>query len=195
MTWCYSPRVPFTPTTYSPLRTERALLRTMTLDDVDAVHAYQSDPEVCRYMLYEPRTRDEVAQKIEQWQHHARLAEDGDDLELAIDVDEVGVVGHMYFKLVSVNDQTAEIGWALHRDHQGRGYATEGARALLDYAFGTLGLHRVRAELDPRNDASVALCHRLGMRHEAHFVEDMWLKGEWADSGIYAILDREWVTP
>jgi RimJ/RimL family protein N-acetyltransferase len=184
--------VPFTPASYAPIRTERAVLRTMTLDDVDAVHAYQSDPEVCRYMLYEPRTRDEVAEKIGQWQHHGRLAEDGDDLELAIDVDGLGVVGHAYFKLVSVADLTAEIGWALHRDHQGRGYAGEAARALLGYAFDTLGLHRVKAELDPRNEASVALCLRLGMRHEAHFVEDMWFKGAWGGTGVYAILEREW---
>jgi aminoglycoside 6'-N-acetyltransferase len=50
----------------------------------------------------------------------------------------------------------------------------------------------VRAELDPRNDASVALCRRLGKREEAHFVEDLWFKGAWGDTGIYAMLDREW---
>ena len=182
----------FTPVDYEPIRTERILLRTITTDDVDAIHAYQSDPEVCRYMLYEPRTKQEVAAKIAQWQHHRRLEHDGDDLELAIDADGLGVIGHLYFKLVSVADLTAEIGWALTRAHQGKGYAFEGARALLAYAFDSLGLHRVKAELDPRNDASVALCKRLGMRREAHFVEDMWFKGAWGDTGVYAILDREW---
>jgi RimJ/RimL family protein N-acetyltransferase len=184
--------VPFAPTEFSPLRTARATLRTMTPADVDAVHAYQSDPEVCRYQLYEPRTRDEVLSNLTKWQHHGRLAEDGDDLELAIDADGLGLVGHVYFKLVSVDDLTAEIGWALHRDHQGKGFATEAATALLDYAFGPLALHRVKAELDPRNTASIALCGRLGMREEAHFVEDLWFKGAWGDTGVYAILDREW---
>lgn len=188
----YPGRVPFTPTQYSPLRTARTTLRIMTPDDVDAVHAYQSDPDVCRYMLYEPRTREQVAAKIAEWQHMARLAQDGDDLELAIDADGLGVIGHVYFKLVSTEDLSAEIGWAIATPYQGRGYAKEGASALLDYAFGPLGLHRVKAELDPRNAGSVGLCLSLGMRHEAHFVEDMWLKGEWSDSGIYAILDREW---
>lgn len=164
----------------------------MTLDDVDAVHAYQSDPEVCRFMLYEPRTRDEVERKIAEWLGQGRLEKDGDDLELAIDVDGAGVVGHVYFKLISVADLSGEIGWALHRDHQGRGYAAEAATAILDYAFGTLGLHRVRAELDARNGASAGLCERLGMRREALFVEDMWFKGDWSDSLIYAVLDREW---
>jgi aminoglycoside 6'-N-acetyltransferase len=63
---------------------------------------------------------------------------------------------------------------------------------MIDAAFGEIGLHRVYAELDPRNEASVALCLRLGMRHEAHFVEHMWSKGEWTDTGIYAVLEREW---
>ncbi len=63
---------------------------------------------------------------------------------------------------------------------------------MLTYAFTTLGLHRVTAELDPRNDDSVALCKRLGMREEAYFVEHMWFKGEWGDTGVYAILASEW---
>jgi RimJ/RimL family protein N-acetyltransferase len=80
----------------------------------------------------------------------------------------------------------------MHPDFTGRGYASEAARAVLELAFSTLGLHRVFAELDPRNDASIALALRLGMREEAHFVQDMWFKGAWADTGIYAILAEEW---
>ena len=63
---------------------------------------------------------------------------------------------------------------------------------MLGIAFDTMGLHRVIAELDPRNTPSVALCLRLGMRHEAHFVEEMMFKGQWADTGVYAILARQW---
>ena len=87
---------------------------------------------------------------------------------------------------------TAEIGWLVGPAFQGRGYAREAAAMLLDLAFGELGLHRVIAELDPRNTASVRVCERLGMRKEGHFVEQMWLKDEWTDTGSYAILDREW---
>ena len=50
----------------------------------------------------------------------------------------------------------------------------------------------MKAELDPRNTASIALCKRLGMREEAYFVEEMMFKGEWGDTGVYAILEREW---
>lgn len=186
----------YVPHEYAPLRTERMLLRTMTAADVDDVHAYQSLPEVCRFMLYEPRTREVVAAKIAEWAGMGRLARAGDDLELALQLtsgESAGrVIGHVYFKLVSTEDLTGEIGWALHPDFSGQGYATEAASAVLDYAFGELGLHRVVAELDPRNTASVALCLRLGMREEALFREHLWFKGEWGDTGVYAILAPEW---
>ena len=92
----------------------------------------------------------------------------------------------------SVENRGAEIGWTLHPDFFGHGYAAEAARAILELAFGELGMHRVKAELDPRNDASIALCRRLGMREEAHFVENLWLGDEWGSTGIHAILAREW---
>jgi aminoglycoside 6'-N-acetyltransferase len=175
-----------------PLRTERLTLRVMTEADVDDVHAFQSDPEVVRYQLYEPRSREEVAEKSAEWRTATRLQNNDDYLQPAMQLDDGRVIGLLYFKLTSVEDLTGEIGWALHRDFHGQGYAFEAASAMLDVAFGPLGLHRVYAELDPRNLASVRLCERLGMRHEAHFVEHMMFKGDWADTGIYAILDREW---
>ena len=174
-----------------PLVTERLTLRLLHRDDVDAVYGWMSDPEVVRYQLYEPRSRETVAEKVAEYGASTTLAVDGDYIQPAIVVDGV-VAGAMYFKLASVDDLTAEIGWALARGFQGRGYANEASSALLDLAFGPLGLHRVFAELDPRNAGSVALCLRLGMRHEAHFVEHMAFKGEWADTDIYGVLDREW---
>ncbi|MDJ0334047.1 GNAT family protein [Salinibacterium sp. G-O1] len=182
---------------FAAISTPRLLLRAMTSGDVDDVHAYMSNPDVCRFLLHEPRSRETVALKIEEWSTMGRLAVPGDDLQLAMefttDDPEAGrVIGHTYFKLTSVDDVTAEIGWTLHPGFEGKGYATEAAAAMLAYAFTTLGLNRVYAELDPRNIASVALCGRLGMREEAHFREHMWLKGEWSDTGIHAILRSEW---
>jgi RimJ/RimL family protein N-acetyltransferase len=175
-----------------PIRTERLTLRLHVAADVDDVHAYQSDPEVTRYQLYDPRTAEVITQKLVEWGAATTLKNNNDYLQLAIDL-ESRIIGSLYFVLKRIQDGVAEIGWALHRDYQGKGYAFEAASAVLELAFATLGLHRVAAELDPRNDASVALCLRLGMRHEAHFVEDMMFKGDWADTGVYAILAREWL--
>ena len=63
---------------------------------------------------------------------------------------------------------------------------------LLALAFDDLGAHRVMGRLDARNTASARVLGRLGMRLEAHLVEDEWFKGEWSSTLVYAILDREW---
>jgi RimJ/RimL family protein N-acetyltransferase len=179
------------PYAFKPLRTERLLLRTTTGADVDAIHAYQSREDVCRYLPYEPRTRDEVAEKVAQFSAATTLAADGDYWQIAIDRGG-RVIGDVYFTVKSIVNATAEVGWSLHPDHHGQGYMSEAAGAVLGIAFGELGVHRVMAQLDPRNHASIALCRRLGMREEAYHVEDLWFKGAWGDTGVYAILEREW---
>jgi RimJ/RimL family protein N-acetyltransferase len=177
-----------------PLRTSRLVLRTMTTDDVDDIHAYQSRADVCRYLTFEPRSRDEVAAKVTQYSTALALAGDGDYWQLAIErAGQSGrVIGDLYFTIKSMTSAAGEIGWTLHPGFTGHGYMTEAAGTLLDIAFDRLGLHRVSAELDPRNSASLSLCERLAMRKEAHFVENLWFKGGWGDTVIYAILDREW---
>jgi len=179
-----------------PIPTERLTLRLMTGADVDDVFAYQSREDVCEYLLHGPRSRDEVAEWVQKYSAATRLAQDDDWIEPAIELvmpdGARRVIGHMYLNLASVENLGAEIGWTLHPDFFGQGYASEAATAILDLAFGELGLHRVRAELDPRNDASIALCRRLGMREEALFVKNMMFKGDWADTGVHAILDTEW---
>lgn len=181
------------PWDFTRLVGERVTLEPLRDDDLEPLYAMQSDPEVCRYLLYEPRTREQVEEVLARDAGRTRLAEPDDYLQPAIRDEHGRFVGTMYLVLKSVDDRTAEIGWILLPDAQGRGYAAEAARLLLDFCFEQLELHRVYAELDPRNTASVALCERLGMRHEGHFVEDMFLKGEWTDTGRYAVLEREWL--
>jgi RimJ/RimL family protein N-acetyltransferase len=179
-----------------PIHTERLTLRLMTPADADDVFAYQSREDVCEYLLHEPRTHDEVDTWVAKYGAATELAKDGDWIEPAIELAMPDgtrrVIGHMYLTIASLENRGAEIGWTLHPDFFGHGYASEAAKAILELAFGELGLHRVRAELDPRNDASIALCRRLGMREEAHFVQDLFFKGAWGDTGVYAILDQEW---
>jgi RimJ/RimL family protein N-acetyltransferase len=190
-----APNLPFT--FGEPIVTERLVLRLMTAADVDDVHAYQSREDVAQYQLFEPRSRDEVATKVEELAAARTLATDGDFLQLALELPTSDgargrVIGDSFFHLASVENSRAEIGWTLHPDFMSLGYATEAAEAVLELAFDRLRLHRVYAELDPRNDPSVRLCRRLGMREEAYFVADLWFKGGWADTGLYAILDSEW---
>jgi RimJ/RimL family protein N-acetyltransferase len=93
----------------------------------------------------------------------------------------------------SAEHRTAEVGFVFHPDHHGRGYATEAATELLRLAFDQAELHRVYPRCDARNGASAAVLRRLGMRQEAHLVENELFKGEWSDELVFALLRREWL--
>lgn len=174
-----------------PLRTERLTLRPFRLADLDDVHAYQSRSDVCAYLPFEPLSRDSASARLRDLAARTWIGADGDFVILAAEF-EGRVVGDLTVKVRSLPRRQAEIGWVLHPDYQGRGLALEAASALLDRCFGSMGMHRVCAELDPRNVRSARLCRRLGMRQEAHFVHDAWFRGAWADTAVYAILDVEW---
>ena len=98
----------------------------------------------------------------------------------------------MILHWLSREHAVAEIGYIVHPDHAGHGYATEATRPLLAVAFDALGLHRVIGRVEPRNIASARVLEKLGMRCEAHLVENEFVKDEWQSELVYAILDREW---
>lgn len=99
---------------------------------------------------------------------------------------------------MSAVHRAADIGYTFLPQYQGRGFAAEAATAMVDLAFARLGAHRVTGRNDARNnarnDASAAVLERLGMRLEAHLIENEWVKGEWTDESIYAVLAVEWAS-
>ena len=101
-------------------------------------------------------------------------------------------MGEFVLILRSVEHRGGELGYVLHPDFQGRGLATEGARHMLGIAFDKLRLHRVIARIDARNPASAGVLRKLGMRHEAHLVQNELFKGEWGDEDDFAMLRSEW---
>lgn len=176
-----------------PLRTERLLLRPMSDDDFDDLYAFQSDPDVTRYVLYDARSRDDMRAALAAKKRDTALLRDGDALSLAVTVPpEPTVIGEVNLFLRSVANRMAEIGYVFHPAYHGHGYAREAAREMLRVGFEDLRMHRMTAVCDARNTASWRLMEKLGMRREAHFVENEFLKGEWTDELVYAMLDREW---
>jgi len=176
-----------------PLRTDRLFLRPFIRGDVDAVHAYRSREDVARYLLDGPLSRDECAMAVQQRIGEVALRDDGDRIVLAVDLaEEDALIGEISLILRDLDAGQAELGWIFDPLHQGRGYATEAAAAMLDLAFGEADLHRVYARCDARNVPSWRLMQRLGMRREAHFREHARFKGGWDEEFYYAILQREW---
>ena len=124
-----------------PLHTERLLIRPLEPGDVDALHAYQSRPDVCRYVPYEPRSREVVAERLaDPEKTRAALEEPGQVLDLAIVRKDTGaVIGDVLLFWHSAEHRSGEVGYALHPDHAGHGYATEAAAAMLELGFDGLG--------------------------------------------------------
>jgi RimJ/RimL family protein N-acetyltransferase len=174
-----------------PLSTDRLALRAWTTDDLDALHDIQSRPEVTRYLLYDVRDRDQVRDLLAE-----RIRADGpgrDAVDLAVVRRDTGtVIGDVVLFLRSREHRQGEIGYLFHPDHGGRGYATEAAGALLRLGFARYGLHRIVGRIDARNTRSAGVLERLGMRREAHFLQNEFIKGEWTDEVVYAMLEDEW---
>jgi RimJ/RimL family protein N-acetyltransferase len=176
-----------------PVRTERLVLRPYSAADVDALYSYHRLPEVARYLETEPRSRAEVQAVVAQRISARVLTAEGQALCLVAELAEGGgVVGDCVLFWRSRANQRGEIGYIFDPAYQGRGLATEAAGALLRLGFEGLGLHRIVARCDARNTASARVMERVGMRREAHFVQNDFLKGEWTDELIYAILRGEW---
>ena len=176
-----------------PLETARLVLRPIdAVDDVDAIHAYASREDVCRYIPWTPRTRDEVVEWLPR-RNATTIPEPGNAASLAVTLRESGeLIGDVMLIWPSGEHRGAELGYVINPDHAGHGYATEAGRALLGMAFDRLGMHRMAARTDARNLASQAVLRRLGMWQEAVLVENEWFKGEWTTEVDFAILRREW---
>ncbi|GLY83431.1 GNAT family N-acetyltransferase [Actinoallomurus iriomotensis] len=184
----------------SPVRTGRLVLRPIRAQDADDIDAYQRLPEVVAYLPWPLRDREASREHTELRARQRTLAGDGDAVALAIVLPgepSLGgggdrVIGDLTFILTSAAHAQVAVGWVLHPDFQGRGYAREAAMALLDLAAG-LGAHRIAATVDAANEQSLALCERLGMRKEATFHHDRHDRTGWRDTVIYALTRAEWL--
>ncbi|GAB3952965.1 GNAT family protein [Kribbella albertanoniae] len=178
-----------------PLRTERLDLRAHRQDDLDDLLAFHSNPDIVRYVPWPVRDREQTRVALEAKLTQDRLTEEGQWLVLAIELRETGtVIGEVLLKWASEASRQGEIGYALHADYHGKGYASEAAREILRLGFEELGLHRIVAVLDDRNTASAQLLERLGMRREAHLLQALWFKDEWSNELVYALLKDEWLS-
>ena len=87
----------------------------------------------------------------------------------------------------------AYLGYWMSEDAQGRGYVTEALRAVLDFAFGPAGLHRVQAAIMPRNIRSLRVIEKLGFRREGYAERYLQIAGKWEDHIVFARTREEHV--
>jgi RimJ/RimL family protein N-acetyltransferase len=173
--------------------TERLILRRFTRSDLDDLALIFQDESVNRFLYSVPRDRAQTLEAIEK-----RLSlppEVGIDnvLHVAVELRSSGrLIGDFMLRWRDDEHRQGEMGGSLHPDFHGLGFAAEIYRALLELAFDRFHLHRVFGQCDGRNTASVRSLQKAGLHQEAHLVENEFVKGEWTDEIVLAILERQW---
>jgi RimJ/RimL family protein N-acetyltransferase len=178
---------------FDRIESERLILRHFRDSDLAPFVAYRNDPEVARYQSWDSFDEREAKAFIREI-GTAHPGVPGDWFQFAVEWKETGgLVGDCALQVDGQEPYRAELGFTLAREHQGKGFASEAVSRLLDYAFESLGLHRIFAIADCRNKPSSTLLERVGLRREGHFLESVWFKGEWSDEYLYAVLKDEWL--
>ncbi len=171
-------------------RTARLVIRDLVESDRSAHEDLFSRPDVLRYLYDDVMDATSLAAHFERRLSRGAPAE-GQWRNLAVE-HEGTFIGEVGLTLVSDTHRGYEVGYVLSPLYHGLGFATEATRGIIDAAFGDLGAHRVSARLDARNEASRHLLERLGLRLEAHHLSNEYVKGEWTDELVFAVLEDEW---
>jgi len=151
------------------LLTERLRLRRSRPEDAEAISAYRSDPEVNRYQGWERTDVEGVRAEIVEMLGR-EPGEPGGWVQFSVEEREAGrLVGDVGLAAVEGEPGVFKVGYTIAPAHQGRGYATEAIRALVDLAFDTLGARAVRAHADAENAPSIRVAEKVGMRLRERF--------------------------
>ncbi|WP_432881405.1 GNAT family N-acetyltransferase [Kribbella sp. CA-245084] len=172
------------------VRTERLTLRRFTPADAERFAAYRSDPAVAHYQGWDaPVSLTDAQETVERFGQGDPEAAGW--FQYAVDLDGL-LIGDLGLNLHE-NLMQAELGFTLATEYQGRGYASEAVRGLLEHLFVERELHRVSAEADARNNASARLLERVGFTQEGLRLSNTWFKGEWTDDLLFGYLRDDYL--
>ncbi len=169
------------------LESDRLILRSVRRQDAKDIFAYASDPEVARYVLWEPHRS--LADTRSYIRYIRALYRRGFPASWAVALRESGrVIGTIGFMWYSGASCSAEVGYSFSREFWNRGLATEALSAVIRSAFASLPINRIEAQHDIRNPASGRVMEKSGMRKEGILRQRLKNKGEFIDTVLYAIL-------
>jgi ribosomal-protein-alanine N-acetyltransferase len=176
------------------LLTERLLLRAFTMDDVEDVLEYGSDPEIARYGVYTPPvpyTRKVAEELVAMF---SNPPDSQGILQMFAIVLGDKVIGEICLNQHDEDRQNdrAELTYSLSHSHWNKGLTTEATRAAVNWAFQTYPINRMYAWSDPRNIASCRVLEKLGMKREGLLRSHTKWNGTFRDRVYYGILRDEW---
>ena len=179
------------PDSLPTLETERLVLREVGERDAGALFAIHANPEAMRYWSRPPMVDvAEARAMIERWRGCFANRE-ALTWGIALRKDDSLIGTHTLFQFHEQN-RRCEIGYILAPEHWGHGYMREALATLVGYAFNALDLHRIEADTDPRNAASVRVLEHLGFAREGLLRERWCVAGEVSDSLLLGLLRSDW---
>ena len=172
------------------IETNRLILRKLTLADAEDMFEYASDPEVPKYSAWSVHksiddTKNFLEIIMEEYNNHA-VSSWG-----IIHKADQKLIGTCGFSKWIIDDDRAEIGYALSRKYWRQGYMTEAVRTVIDFGFGTMLLNRIEARCKTQNIASAKVMEKVGMKFEGILRQQMFYKGKYHDMKMYSILSNE----
>ena len=173
------------------LHTERLILRKMRLEDAEDLFEYTSDPEVAKYVTWEP---------------HKSIEDSINFLNSVLtkynkkEVSEWGIVYKENNKLIGTcgyglwvpKHSLAEIAYAMGREYWGKGLMTEAIKEVIRFGFEKMDLNKIYARCFVENIGSYKVLEKAGMKFEGILREQMFIKGRFRDLKLYSILRREY---
>jgi len=173
------------------LQTADLILRKPARKDAKDIFRYASDPEVARYVLWEPhRSLAETRSFVRFLQSRIRA---GYPSSWVVQLKSGGpVIGTIGFIWYSDENRSAELGYSFSREYWNRGFASQALKSVIDASFRSLPLNRIEAQHDVRNPASGRVMEKCGLRQEGILRNRILNKGEYADVALYAILRADW---
>lgn len=186
------------------ISTARLHVRNFKPEDWRAVYEYTSNVKVMKYIpggvFTEQQAQEFVLKHSGDGRQKGEDVATGEDEQKGEDVqnfavsltDERRLIGHISFHKY-FGEHTYEIGWVFHPAYYRKGYATEAAKAIVQFGFEQMQLHRIIATCQPENTASYRIMEKIGMRREGFFEKCIPHGNEWWDEYYYAILHEEWM--
>ena len=173
------------------INTSRLSLRWIRAEDVDDFYDVYSNPEVMRYWSTLPLPDKQAASKLINEIHEGIKRDNMMKWGIAL-LSSDKLIGSVTLFHIDFTHRRAEIGYAQGRAYWGQGYMQEALKAVLNHAFEILNLHRIEADVDPRNAASVRTLERLGFQREGYLRERWQVNGEIQDAFYYGLLRPDW---
>ena len=173
------------------INTPRLILRRLHPQDAEAIQALMSDEAVLRELEWSPLNEEETAHWLETDQHE-KWTQLGHPLTLGLELRDGGkLIGLATLFYQDDSHRHAGLTMSVNRAWHRQGYGTEAMQALLLFGFSALGLRRITAACDRRNEAGVRMLQKAGLRREGDFVKDRFVKGEWVSTTYFALLAEE----